>query len=287
MTVATQAEAVQAHVRQYIKMGLCCLPLRQASKKPDFSEEEGWTPWVENWLASPPDPDQVIDRFQHGVALCLGRFSKGMFVFDIDSPDLAEAFLNQYQGFEETTPVVKSHRGIHIWLRQKMAGIIPNKGADYFENDHGWNMDLLGDKHLITAPPSIHPEGTRYSFIAKPQEILEVDDALEWLSVWLEPFGITFRNKDYSYSGGELRIGQDGVVAAGGRHDFMKSECGYIARTCVRAGYGLAVAVDMGLQANEAKCIPPLPDEEVIKIQVWAYRQEKGKGGLLGGERQL
>lgn len=273
----SQDATVQAFVQQYMKMGLCCVPLRYQSKKPDFTEDSGWTPWVESWRASPPSPDQVIDRFQGGVAICCGRYSKNMFAFDIDSPELAELFLDNYAGFEETTPVVKTSRGIHIWLRQVMEDAVPNKGDDYFQNEKGWSMQLLGEKHLVTAPPSIHPSGHRYSFVAKPSAIMEVDNALDWLHAWLEPFGIAFKHVSNYNGGGEIYTRPTGPIGQGGRHDFMKSECGYIARNCARNGYGLAVAVDQAMRANEEFCSPPLPDKEVEDIIIWAYRQEKGK----------
>jgi hypothetical protein len=83
-------------------------------------------------------------------------------VLDFDDADLFHEVLGlSPRSLAAHTPVVRTSRGYHAYAR--CSGIrtrVPRNG-----------LSVLGEGSLAVAPPSVHPSGISYSFVAEPRRI--------------------------------------------------------------------------------------------------------------------
>ena len=111
-----------------------------------------------------------------GIAIVTGSLSN-LVVVDIDGDLEAGMRLLADAGVEvpETTRVRSAH-GYHLWFRHPGPPVQgPQKlliGAD------GTVIDIRGDGNYIVAPPSLHPDGTRYAFEHEVPELPELPSQL-------------------------------------------------------------------------------------------------------------
>ena len=133
---------------EYVQNGFAVFPLIPRTKKPLTTH---------GFLDASKDPDQIRSWWTQwpnaNVAIATGKVS-GIFVIDIDGeypadwPPLDRAL------------TVKTKRGYHYYYRYPESGI-PSKGGL-----KGKAVDIQSDGKYVVVPPSIHPDGGRYEFIA-------------------------------------------------------------------------------------------------------------------------
>lgn len=135
------------YVRAYTDLGFVCLPVKKGTKRPDLAS------WI-SYKTRKPTQEQLEEWFIErdvGVAIVTGEVSS-LTVVDSDSyhPDAARLTL-------ETPLVAKTgNGGRHYYFRN--AANIPA-----FKN-HELHVEALTDGAIVIAPPTIHPNGSRYEW---------------------------------------------------------------------------------------------------------------------------
>lgn len=137
------------------RLGLTPVPLKPRAKEPLVKWADGWNPTAEELKAWDSD---------HGVNWGV-RCGENLAALDFDSDESYYRFISEHQ-LPAGCPVVKTGRGFHIWVK-------PKKPVTSCRLD---GLELKCKGAYVVAPPSIHPNGTPYTFEVAPDgAIPEVD----------------------------------------------------------------------------------------------------------------
>src|SRR5208282_3828464 len=173
MTILEQALA-------YYDQGLTIIPLKQGDK----------TPALKSWLEyekERPSREQTESWFTNNnvnIGIVCGDVSNGLVVQDFDSE---EAFTKFFDGntdkIRADAPTIRTGRGVHVWYRTEEPGI---RGFRVEE----LKMDLKANGGYVVAPPSIHPNGSTYTFLNGLREPLLIKDLVGDIRKRCEQLGV-------------------------------------------------------------------------------------------------
>lgn len=267
----------------YAGLGLSVFPIWAKTKdrffkyedfrgRPSSKYPEG-TPY--SWSAQASNDPARVRRFwtdhpQANIGIACGMRSGGLYVLDLDpehtekdpSTGAERLITDGRERMREwewengcTIPLdtwtVKTGRGgSHLLYKGSKDQFPTGSGgdADIFKDDSG--CDTRGDGRYIVAPPSIHPNGTRYTWETAPEDcpILDVDATVS-----------AFWSGSSRLPGGEARKEpfQKREKVSAARHDYLKS---YIGRRIhdTRASWSEEEYAQLLRHENEAVCEPPI-----------------------------
>lgn len=151
-------------------LGMSILPIGKGKKPANRS----WT----DLQQQPADEGQIRVWFRKptvtGLGIILGPVSGHLVVRDFDVTGAFEAWSAAYPQLAQTLPIVRTHRGAHVYARMRgISTVIIGDG------------ELRGHGGYVIAPPSRHPEGTHYRW---EREFSSLDD-IPWLTVGESGFG--------------------------------------------------------------------------------------------------
>jgi len=171
---------VEDAIKVYIREGLAVFPLKPRTKEPYaklLAERgflyEGRGSQKPIYLGKKPT---VVDltywsKKDCNFAIVCGRVSGNFFVIDFDDKKAVSKFdeikrremsLFLVMAINETL-IVKTGRGLHIYLRAPDNIEVKTQKFD--------GVDIKGEGGYVVAPPSIHPSGATYTFVANdPQK---------------------------------------------------------------------------------------------------------------------
>lgn len=205
-----------------------------------------------------------------GIGLATGQVS-GVWVLDLDGDEGKESFreLQKDQDRLPKTVSAKTGKGFHLYYRMPSGRDVRNSASKV-----GPGIDVRGTGGYVVVPPSPHPSGSRYEWVARrsPDDV-QVADAPTWLlNLVLER---TRRSSPVAEP-------VEATIAEGGRNQTLTSLGGTMRRR------GMARdAILAALRAeNEAKCSPPLDDEEVEQIADSVSRYEPAEPRSNGHRHQ-
>ena len=249
-------------------------------------------PLVKNWQSNPIRTESQARYYWQeqmlrfgvvpGIGIATGQISGGYIVIDIDRnhrdgvdgyDTLLDWQLDTGKELPDTWTALTGSGGYHLWYHT-------DRAMRCFSNPE-LGIDLRADGGCIAVPPTLHPNGNRYTWEYSPREFecAELDDTVEAFIQYCQPGG-------YQYAGGGFRPserrGQDDserkmllppVIDEGGRHPPLISLIG----TLNRLGVSDAAIETVVRLENEEKCNPPLTEEELQREVLPAiYRYEKG-----------
>jgi hypothetical protein len=201
------------------------------------------------------------------VAVRTGAISN-LIVVDIDGGE-AEAALAQLEvecGALPPSVEVITARGRHVWFRHP-GGTVPNSAGRVAAG-----IDVRGDGGYVLAPPSVHPDGRRYSWSVDCASSLA--PAPDWLLANLAaPNGNGSATPSTDWQ--ELVKG----VAEGARDSSLTKLTGYLLRRRVDP----FVTLELIRMFNVARCSPPLPDSDIDRIVNSVCGAELRRRGLDHG----
>lgn len=189
------------------------------------------------------------------IGIACGKRS-GIVVLDVDADhggyeSLAELAVDY--GVLPDTPMSKTGSGgRHIFF--KHPGIEIRNSAGKL----GPGLDIRGDGGYVIAPPSVHPNGTRYEWVNKPSQ-LPLADMPEWMIELLQEKNVIAEAP---------RV--EGKIIAGHRNDTLFRMAGAMRRKDFNEDAIYAALVIY----NRDNCNPPLSDGEVLLIAKSATRYE-------------
>lgn len=173
ISVSADSEFLYRAARSYaLDYGWSVFPLKPREKRPATANglHDATTDLnvIERWWKANPD-------FNIGIRTGAG----GPFVIDIDSQQGADN-LNAARGNEEGTfgPLVLTHKGYHLYFADDA---LPSRAA-LVEG-----VDCRGVGGYVVAPPSIHPNGSRYEWDAQAGPDTSLESVPAWLRVLIEP----------------------------------------------------------------------------------------------------
>jgi len=155
----------------YRAYGLSFIPLKPKSKRPSIA----WKVYQEEL----PEPDRPLIWFggkkkNRNIAIVTGAISGNLVVIDFDQKEKYEEFMNKLpinmKITLENTWTVKTGKGYHIYLR--IEGLSPEEFKEKFRTKPKLieGVDIKAEGGYVVAPPSIHPNGSRYEFVRGPPE---------------------------------------------------------------------------------------------------------------------
>lgn len=206
------------------------------------------------------DPVQITAWWQKFPDANLGVVTgcrSGVIVLDIDRSHGGEQSLLELQvkyGKLPDTLSAKSGGGRHLYYTYSGDDIRNSAGK------LGPGLDIRGNGGYIVAPPSVHPNGTVYTWITKPSQVAPAS-APDWLvralSEKLEPGGAH-----------PLAPPVGEQIRSGNRNQTLTSLAGSMRRRGMSTD-----AIYAALWAeNTTKCAPPLSEDEVHRIAVSVSR---------------
>lgn len=139
---------------RYLSLGYSIFPLHARSKIPAIK-------W-EKYQTEKPSVDEVSKWFSvdRNIAIVTGQVS-GLVVMDIDTTRGGEykPLLEKYH----TDMVCKTGKGFHLYYTHP--GWTVTNDVDFLPG-----VDVRGDGGYVVAPPSTHPNGSKYEWLTLNQE---------------------------------------------------------------------------------------------------------------------
>ncbi len=245
----TPRSECSAAAEEYLARGWSIIPLLPREKRPLL-------PWAE-FQERPPTRDEVQAWFRRwpeaNVAIVTGARS-GLVVLDIDVPHGGANSLTRLQAEHGDLPLtveaLTGGGGRHLYFAHP-GGMVHNRvGIEP-------GIDLRGDGGYIVAPPSVHPSGTRYAWVAtrSPRDV-----PLAPLPSWLLEQLRTRPGLGHPLAHWRQLVAAG--VDEGERNNSLASLAGHL----LWRGVDAVVALELLLCWNACRCRPPLADDEVARV---------------------
>lgn len=140
------------HALQYLRQGYSIIPLKPRSKEPlipwqEYQKRHATEAEVRGWFTSHP---------RANIGLVTGQIS-GIAVVDLDGPE----GVSNGRSLGLTSPLISITGKGRQLIYKHPGGNVCNAVRKYP------GIDIRGDGGYVVAPPSIHPNGRRYSWIGQ------------------------------------------------------------------------------------------------------------------------
>jgi hypothetical protein len=244
-----RSAAIMQDALVYSALGWSVIPMQPSGKRPlvawrkyqqCIAGEDEIAHWFHRW----PDAN---------LGIVTGRIS-GIVVVDVDlrhgGPDSVAAAEVRHGALAPTVEAATGGGGRHLYYAHP-GPMMANRVAMLP------GVDLRGDGGCVVAPPSVHPNGRRYAWVAcrGPGDVA------------LAPLPPHFGGKRVAsqatgHSPGHWRRLMREGIAEGARNNTIASLSGHLLRRDVDAD----VVRELMLAWNRSHCRPPLADEEVVRV---------------------
>ena len=239
--------AAAAHA--YAARGWSVIPMQPQGKRPlvvwrEFQQRIAGAGEIDHWFQRWPDAN---------VGIVTGRIS-GLAVVDVDVRHGGPASVAEAEAAQGPLPatveVATGGGGRHLYYAHPAAAV-----ANRVAIRPG--IDVRGDGGCVVAPPSVHPSGRRYAWVAGhgPDE----------LPLALPPphfFGRAGSARSAGHSAPHWRRLMREGVGEGQRNNSVASLTGHL----LWRGVDLDAVIELMLAWNRTHCRPPLPDDEVVQV---------------------
>ena len=234
---------------EYAKLGYAVFPLKPKTKEPatthGFYEASTDPGTIEAWWVKNPD---------YNIGIACGN---GLAVIDIDQHpedgkfglDTLRAWEKDHGELQPTWTVLTGTGGLHYWYKtaldfKNVVEVLPG-------------IDIRSKGAYVVAPPSIHPNGTEYEWEASgdPTEVKMA--ALAGSALELASLAEVKKKRDTSAPAYK----QYDVIGKGRRQDALMSLMGHLKNLNLTDD----AIKDAVRRENEAKCDPPMSEEELRK----------------------
>lgn len=231
----------------YAARGLPVFPCRPRAKKPatthGFKDATTDANAIQAWWRDMPDA---------GIGMPTGAVS-GLFVIDVDprhgGPESLDQLTEQYGDLPATAESHTGDGGRHLFFRH------PGEHVRCSQSEIGPGIDIKGDGGYVVLPPTIHPNGTAYTWELS-SDIADVPpaDCPAWLKALVCAQPPTVESTTTEADGNPIPSGQRNATLA------------RLAGAMRRVGMGRAEIVAALHVCNTSRCRPPLPPAEVDRI---------------------
>lgn len=261
---ASAAMAQGAHA--YAARGWSVIPMQPRGKRPlvawrEFQQRRATADVIDRWFQRWPDAN---------VGIVTGRIS-GLVVVDIDprhgGPDSVVALEALHGALPSTVEALTGGGGRHLYYAHP-GRLVANRVA------LRPGVDVRGDGGCVVAPPSVHPSGRRYEWVAGHDPDRQ---ALAPPPVHFFGHGAVANPPGHSRAHWRRLVRED--IAPGQRNDTIASLTGHLLRHDV----DVDVARELMLAWNRSHCRPPLSDDEVAQVVASIARLHERSHGVDHG----
>ncbi len=192
------------------------------------------------------------------IGIICGKVSGNFVVLDFDNDPSYQDFIKRCLSYDidivATTPVVKTRKGFHVYLRTKSL----TKSLKLKD------LDIKSEGGYVVSPPSIHSTGIQYEFINPDclNTILEIDSLTE-LGIQTKSVNTPKQIKDTWV----IKALQG--VPEGERDNTCIKLAGHFKKKGLDSTETLAI-----LKIFATKCTPPFPEAQVEKCVKSSYSYE-------------
>lgn len=259
---AKDANNTQAAAILYAASGWSVIPVEARGKRPlmawlEFQQRIASASEIASWFRKWPEAN---------VGIVTGYISQ-IVVVDIDPQHGGAQSLQEMErdqgALPRTLEVHTGGGGRHLYFAYPSVRLHNRVGIRP-------GIDLRSDGGYVVAPPSVHPSGERYRWLPGqgPQDLLA-----EPLPAWFLEATRASGQAGHSLKHWR-RIVREGV-AEGQRNSVLASFTGHL----LWHGVDPEVALDLMLAWNQARCRPPLPDDEVARVVQSIARLHAARSG--------
>lgn len=248
MTKPAQGAVAEA-AHAYAARGWSVIPMQARGKRPlvvwrEFQQRIADAEEIDRWFRHWPEAN---------LGLVTGRIS-GLVVVDVDAahggPDSVAALEALHGPLPPTVEAATGGGGRHLYYAHPGMAVANRVGLRP-------GIDLRGDGGCVVAPPSVHPSGRRYAWVAgrAPGEIALAPPPVHFFghSGFAQPLGHPPQHwRDLVREG----------IPEGQRNNTLASLTGHLLWREV----DLEVVLELMVAWNRTHCRPPLPDEEVAQV---------------------
>lgn len=216
------------------------------------------------------DPDVIRSWWRRWPAANVGiATGRGLAVLDVDPRhgglDSLKAIQQEHGPLPVTVTVTTGGGGYHLYFAGQAGNKVGLRPG----------LDLRGEGGYVVAPPSLHLSGRRYEWVTgrTPGDL-----PLAPLPAWLLP-GDTMSEAltPRAIPSTEWQKLLAGPVPEGRRNDTLTRVTGHL----LRRGVNPFLALELVLAFNQARCDPPLPEQEVVNlVNSVAGRELRRRGGI-------
>jgi len=172
-------ETVYDAALRYAELGFTVIPVDYQSKKPSvewkqFQERKPTHEEIRTWFG---------DHKCLNIGIVCGPVSDSLTILDFDKTDMYHRFFDT-STLESSTPVVRTARGVHVWLR--------SVGAVTSFRILNLGLDVISQGKFALAPPSVHPSGAVYEFVGEKREPMLVESVREAIQTRCLELGVEF-----------------------------------------------------------------------------------------------
>lgn len=244
---APAAIAEAAHA--YAARGWSVIPMQARGKRPlvvwrEFQQRIAGADEIDRWFRHWPDAN---------LGIVTGRIS-GLVAVDVDArhggPDSVAELEALHGPLPATVEAATGGGGRHLYYAHPGQPVANRVGLRP-------GIDLRGDGGCVVAPPSVHPSGRRYAWVAGrgPNELALAPPPVHF-------FGSSGFTQPLGHSRSHWRQLIREGIAEGQRNNTLASLTGHLLWREV----DLEVVLELMLAWNRTHCRPPLPDEEVVQV---------------------
>ena len=257
-----QPASMADSARAYAARAWSVIPMQPRGKRPlvvwhGFQQRIAGEDEIAHWFSRWPDAN---------VGIVTGQIS-GIVVVDVDPRHGGPASLAEAESrlgpLEATVEVATGGGGLHLYYAHP--GVTTANRVAMLPG-----IDLRGDGGCVVAPPSVHPSGRRYDWVAgrSPEDV-----ALAPLPRHFGGGDAGLRSRGHP-SGHWRRLVREDIVE-GARNNTIASLSGHL----LWRGVDGDVVAELMLAWNRSHCRPPLSDAEVLRVVESVQRMHGRDGG--------
>lgn len=211
---------------------------------------------------------------RHNVGIACGAVSDGLVVIDIDvdesegedGRETLARWEDEHGALPPTATAVTGRGGMYLFFH---VGHEVRNSAN-----KALGVDVRGDGGYLVAPPSVHPNGRRYTWRASPEEVgvAEADANVLAFLDFVRPAAATAEARPGGTSGPRFTLPEE--IGAGARNDTLFRYASSL-QAQGKDDAHIRAAVEA---VNGERCFPPLPQQDIEKILgSVCSRYEKGR----------
>ncbi len=155
-------ETIEEYANYYLNQGFSIIPLKIEDKTPLIQ----WAPY-QSTIITKNEFLEYINKGPVNIGVVCGNISR-LIVVDIDGEPNGSL-----REWSYTTKTVKTDRGYHYYFRTT------NPPQGFTTEIEGVHVDIKAEGGYVVAPPSIHPNGTKYQFIDMDIPIISITNLSE------------------------------------------------------------------------------------------------------------
>ena len=250
----------------YKQLGLRVIPMNYGEKTTSL---EHWKPYQQQALTLEEEANWFAEGKESNVGIICGGASQGLVALCFNTEDGAATFYgDNWEQVRKQTIVVRTKRGIHVYLRSDKA----IKSEIIAKGDVVSWLEIRSDGNYVIAPPSLHPGGINYSFLSESRRVMKVTGLEEFIAKRLKELDIS-RARETRVKAGESWVTEALKGVGHGIRDVTCTRLAGYFRNSLSMGVTMSILKDWATRCEQPPVAPTtFTDADVEKCVTSVYR---------------